>query len=563
MTPDDAPPAPTAPDRRSWIAASVATGLVVLVARLVVSWGRREYAIWPDEPAQLAIARWVGGGTPWNMHNHSVWRPLFGTLLGPVHWFTDDPATIMRSAMVLNAVLGAAAAVVLVALAGRLTTMSPTWCALCAAAVSLAPATLLTTEFVFAESLLVLLYLLTVWFLTSFQRRETLATGAAAGICAGLAFGAHSRMMPLAAVVVGVAGLAALRRRTDWLIAAAVGAVTVATVALMSMYTSLLIDRLWNEPSTRNSPAGVAGQLGNLPATAVSLVGQGWTLLVSTLGIVVYGAVALSARLRRGGHAAGDAAIVLVAAGLCVALSVVFMSDRWRSDQLVYGRYNAAVAGPVLVVGLAAVLGAVRIRRFAVVVVATAAATVLSGWFLRVVRRELLADGNGLEPMILGLQPFVTSATTLDVVRISAWAALWTLVLGGLSVAVRDPRTRQRVVASAIAVALVVGTTRAAARVDEGWDDSGDASAVAALRGDVLADGIPVDFQLDSGSNATMAMMLYQFYLPRTPFTVVVDPTAGAPGTLVFAPTDDEALTGSGARQVWRDPRRDVALWRR
>ena len=112
-------------ERRIWALASVVAGVIVALARRRTSWGRDEYAIWPDEPAQLAIARCIGGGTRWNMDDHSVWRPLFGTLLAPVYWFTDDPVTVFHTALVLNALLGGIAAALLVFVARRLTPMSP------------------------------------------------------------------------------------------------------------------------------------------------------------------------------------------------------------------------------------------------------------------------------------------------------------------------------------------------------------------------------------------------------------------------------------------------------
>jgi hypothetical protein len=158
-------------DRRRWALVSLMAAAVVTIARLRTSRGRDEYAIWPDEPAQLAIARWMGGGTRWNMDDHSVWRPLFGTLLSPVYWFTDDPITVFHTALVLNALLGGLAAMLLVFVARRLTPMSPWWCAIAAVIVSLAPAALFTTDFVFAESLVAPLYLATL--LTLLRLYET------------------------------------------------------------------------------------------------------------------------------------------------------------------------------------------------------------------------------------------------------------------------------------------------------------------------------------------------------------------------------------------------------
>lgn len=540
--------------------------VLVTSVRLLVSRGRDVYSIWPDEPAQLAIARFVGGGTRWNMWDHSIWRPLFATLLAPVYWFTDDPTTVFHTALALNAVLGGGATLLLVVLARRLTSLGPWWCGAVSLVISLAPAALFTTDFVFSESLLVVTYLATLLALLRFHTTPTLRDGLLAALLAGAAFGTHSRMLPLSIIVIGVAALAALRGRIARVTALAIGMVAVAAVYAVSVFTSVLVDRLWNEPSTRNSADGVVEQLTNLPAIAVSLVGQTWSLLVATIGIVGYGVVvlvraAVSTERDEGADVptTADARIVLAAFGACAALSVVFMSDRWRSDQLVYGRYNAAVVGPVLIVGVAALMDRGRISRS--IVAAVAAATAATGALLWLLRRGELAESNGLEPMILGLQPFITSATSIDVVRITVWAIVWTIAVGSTAlVGDRTGRGRRWTVVALVMVLCVVGSLRTRSTLDRLWSGSGDVAEVADLRDEYLADDVAVDFYLPAGSDATMRMMLYQFHLPRTPFTVVDDPLLGS-ARYVFAPTDDADLRRTGARVVWRDPRQPVGLW--
>jgi hypothetical protein len=285
-------------DRRRWALVSLMAAAVVTAARLRTSRGRDEYAIWPDEPAQLAIARWIGGGTRWNMDDHSVWRPLFGTLLAPVHWFTDDPVTVFHTALVLNALLGGLAAALLVFVARRLTPMSPRWCAVAAVIVSLAPAALFTTDFVFAESLVAPLYLATLLTLFRLYETPTLRDGVLAGVLAALAFGTHSRMLPLALITLGLVALLAVRRRLPIRDAAMSVAVAVLALYSMSRYTSYVVDRLWDEPSTRNSLSGVLDQLTNGVAVFVSLLGQTWYLLATTLGVIAYGVVVLVRSLR-------------------------------------------------------------------------------------------------------------------------------------------------------------------------------------------------------------------------------------------------------------------------
>ena len=189
---------------RTWPAAGASTALLVTLVRLWTSRGRDEFSLWPDEPAQLAMARFIGGGTRWTMHDHSTWQPGYATLISPVHWFTDDPVTVMHSALAVNAVLGGVAAWLLVLLVRRLTILGPWTAATIAAIIALAPAALFTTEFVWSEPLVAVLFPATLLALLRFGDSPTIARGALAGAFAALAFGTHSRMLPLAVVTIGV-----------------------------------------------------------------------------------------------------------------------------------------------------------------------------------------------------------------------------------------------------------------------------------------------------------------------------------------------------------------------
>ncbi len=129
-------------DRAAWTAAAALTAVGVTIVRLLVARGRDEFSLWPDEPAQLAMSRFLGGGVPWTMHDHSTWQPGYATVLSPAHWFTDDPVTVFHTALALNAVLGGVAAFLLVILVRRLTSLGPWPGAIVAGIVALAPAAL-------------------------------------------------------------------------------------------------------------------------------------------------------------------------------------------------------------------------------------------------------------------------------------------------------------------------------------------------------------------------------------------------------------------------------------
>ena len=167
----------------------------------------------PDEPGQLAIARFLGRGARWNMFDHSTWRPAFGALVSPATWFTDDPVAMYRAAIGVNAVLGGVSCVLLAVLAARLTGLSRAACAVLAAAVSLAPALLFTTNYVWSEALVQTTFLAFLLAALRFLEHPSLAWGGAMIAAAALGFATHSRLLPLAVVGAAFVVFVMVRRR--------------------------------------------------------------------------------------------------------------------------------------------------------------------------------------------------------------------------------------------------------------------------------------------------------------------------------------------------------------
>ena len=93
-------------------------GVTVAAARYWFSHQRVIFHMAPDEPANLAMARWLSGGLRWNMFDHSTWRPGMSLLMAPLFWFTDDTAMIMHGGLLIAAALGGIAAALLAAIGG-------------------------------------------------------------------------------------------------------------------------------------------------------------------------------------------------------------------------------------------------------------------------------------------------------------------------------------------------------------------------------------------------------------------------------------------------------------
>jgi hypothetical protein len=542
------------------------TAAIAVIARMWTSRQRRVFELWPDEPAQLGIARFIGSGVRWNMYNHSTWRPGFGTLLAPVYWFTDAPTTVFRAALVLNALLGGIAAVLLYALTRRLTALGPRTAAAIATLVSLAPASLFTTNYAWSEALVQALYPATLLVLMRFHDRPTVARGAAAGTLAVAAFVTHSRMLPLALVVVALTAVTLWQRRiTPGRAGVVVGWTSTAFFAA-SWYSEWIVDRLWNEPFERNSYGGVLEQVRKFGSMFTATVGQTWYLLVTTAGVAAVGAVSLVAQAwrRRDGRSAprrADARIVFACTAMLVALSIVFMADRWRADQIVYGRYNDAAIMPVLVLGLSTIVRARSRVRMQLHLGAVIVLTVAAGGVLDALRREELAANDGPWTMILGLQPFIGTARSIDVTRITAVALVMVFVIAFWTALCR-PATVRGVTLVPFLVIVAVGYTRADRAVDRALNSRAGVQAVEGLGGTVIPDGTEVAYFIRPGSDDTGRMMEYQFYLPDVTFEVVnsIDPDR-LETPFLFAPADDATLAAARATVRWRDSSAPIALW--
>ena len=286
-------------------------GLVVAVVRAWTSRERRMYGITPDEPGQLAIARFVSGLPRWNMFDHSTWRPLYGTLIAPLHWVIDDPTRFYEAAHLVNALLGGVAAALTYLLARRLTDLAPLWSAAVALVVSLAPAILFTTDYVWAESLVAVVYTGAVLALLWFHDAPSLGRGVLLAVLSVAGYLTHTRLLPMAIVSAGVVVFAMVRRRLPLAHGAVVLATFLGLYVAGSWYSELLVDRIWEQPSARNSYGGVADQLQHVSSVFVSLVGQLWYQLVTTAGLFGIGVVATVQAARRrpsGDETSGEAA---------------------------------------------------------------------------------------------------------------------------------------------------------------------------------------------------------------------------------------------------------------
>jgi hypothetical protein len=547
--------------------ATALAAVAVGVARWSTSQPRTVIHMVPDEPGQLAIARFLGRGLRWNMFDHSTWRPAYGLLLAPATWFTDDPSTVYRAGLVLNAALGAVSCVLLALLAARLTGRSRPTCAALAAAVCLAPALLFTTDWVWSEALVQVMLLLFLLAALRFGDAGRLRWGIAMVVAAALGFATHSRLLPLAITATLVVLVATRRRHLP--IRHAVGLLAMLAILLLGVarFSSWIVERVWETPAVTNTAGGVVGRLTDPGALATSAIGQLWYQLLATLGLAGIGVIAIVRSASRRADddrpaepAACDARTLLATIVPLLALSVVFMSDRWRPDQIIYGRYNDPALAVVVLVGLATLIGAGR-RRLLIDGGAVLAALAATSVILWIAEGDVLGDDAPLRTMVLGVLSF-SGRGAVHVLAVTVAAGVLTVVV--LAVGLTARRARGMLLAVVVAALLVTGYVRTRDVVDIGLNSW---SAVAPLQ---HVDALPSDADvrvrveqsgLVSRSAQRVRLMIYEFYRPANTFYIDGETPPGESTPYVIAPLDDDELRDGDARLLWADRKAGIGLW--
>lgn len=551
-------------DRR-FVALAVVT---VTVVRWLFGIERKMFQVYADEPANLAMARWFGGRTTWNLFDYGTRRPGFSLLVSPAFALTDNATVVYRFALFLNSLLAGVSVIVLVSILRRLTTWNVRTATVVAAGVALAPMSIAASSSVWAEPLTTLTFLLTVLTLVRFFDAPGIGRAMSATTCAAAGFLAHSRLVPLVPVAL-LLTVGALIRRRDLGAAALVAMWSTATTVVVVIVSKAAIDQVWTNPTSTNTASDVLERIESPFAVIDAAIGQLWYLLAATFGLVAFGTIEI-VRLTRGKSAPRVAALVLIATTLpLLAVSVVFMTDRPRADQLVYGRYNDAVLWPVVALGVAWLgrqfSGWSRDpdRRPLVTVASVSALLVATATAVHQLHADDLANRLTLTRMVPGIAWLSPKRGRIDIWPTSI-AALVVMVAGVMAV-IYGRRFRWLVPTVVIFGLLAAGLR---ARVEFGEDANAltIASAVAE-NSSLLPDGQAVGYALTRPSpeitldNQRAWAQAYQFYFPDHEFVLDRGPEDDV-GPYVFAPFDDVVMLEIGAEELWADPRSGISLWR-
>jgi hypothetical protein len=345
--------------------------------------------------------------------------------------------------------------------------------------------------------------------------------------------------------------------------------------------TAWVQSSVWDEINDTNTTGAVIERIDAPAALLDSTVGQIWYQLAASLGLVAIGfAIAVAAVFRtKRSIDRRSAALLLVTLIPPIALSIAFMSDRNRPDQLVYGRYLDTVVWPFFALGLAVVVRRLTARSSEgrVIIPGVAAITLATGVVVAYRHGDQLADDIGLRMMVPGLLPYVGRRDGIPVMTVTL-IAVAVLALTALVASRRPPvapestdavgRRRPAAVAALVAVVLII-LGFSAVRVHDALSVHLNSWAI----GDAVADlealllpGEPIglitdaDSRWESNVEQRQRYQVYQLYLPDHELVWRRGPE-NEPTRFVIAPNGDPDMLAEGAEVRWRDPEKAIALW--
>jgi hypothetical protein len=323
----------------------------------------------PDEEAYLIAARVLAGGVPANFSYSTLYPVGYPLLIAPVYWFTHNPVTVYRAALMINAAISALV-LPLAYLAGRRLRLDRPAAYGVATVAALLPAALFYSEFAMTDAIypvLILGWLLCVhsW-LTASSSRGRYAAAVGSALLAGYSYAVHSRGLVIVVVYVALGAVITWRRLAPRGTAAA-AAVALALVWWVSSVLDGTLARAMYPSGSRSLGGEIIIRLKHphdVLLIAEEAAGQMWRFVLDGWGVAGIGLVAAVAVIIRRGTRADlkiMAAISLVVT-LAIAVSAPAALPPTQSQAWASGRYLDGMVVAFFVVGGAVLLRADRRR---------------------------------------------------------------------------------------------------------------------------------------------------------------------------------------------------------
>ena len=516
-----------------------------------------------DEPAELAIARFLGGRGKWMLFHAPEYQPGVGLLVAPVAALGGDPAAVFHAAVALNCVMAGLSALVLAAVLCRVTSISSAAAQVIAAFVALAPAVVPLSAHSWADPAVTLTLLLATLGVHEYATRGGTRWGiVGVGACiAGYLF--HGRMLPALAAATLLSGTIALRRRR-WSDLATIVVLAGGGFAIVRLVSARISRELWQVTSDTNSAGSTLERLADPAAVLRSLLGQAWYQVVATTGIAAVGAVVLVLALVRRGATVGlqrrSAAVIIAMAAPMVATSAVFTSGRAGAHFLVYGRYNDDALWVVMALGLAGIWNSRASTRRLVVLglvvpltALTASTALVEGVLGGAVRGDVVHEMVNAMVALGGPGRVVPWAVALTA---GACLALVVLALIGAP-------ARPGLAVVLAALLLLLGS----ARIFSTRFGDTPTDVAAAVRGvdELVPPGSVIGYRFtysgyfDNPDNVARLAQNYQYWLSGHQFVLVNN---GDAAPLYTLSVDDDPHVADIATVIWSDPAVPHVLWK-
>ncbi|TDC87311.1 hypothetical protein [Actinomadura sp. 7K507] len=442
VTPADQGAVPAAVNRRRWARLFVLGWLAQVAVRLWLGSGQTVPVATPDESGYLFAARVLTGGPDADMSAGTVYQGGYPLLLTPAFWFGDDPVSVYRGALVINALISAAMLPLAYLLLRRLR-VGRAWSYVFAHVTAMLPCVLFYSAFVLTDAILPVI--VAGWLLLAHTwlnaphpgpgRRSPARlhlAGTGASLLAAYAYACHSRgaiMLAVHAALLVAALVCRWRPRRDVSFAALAAA---GGAAVGKMLNDSLLPHMY--PYGDNDlGANVAWRLTREEGWAWILsigTGQVWYQAVATGGMAAVGLAAVAfVAIRPSAAASGlpgtsgrtralALAVIVVVAGIAFATAAALPVE-YRIGNYAYGRYLACVTPILFIIGVAVLLRASQ-RTLLWAAAAAATLTLVSAGVVQWYAGDLLSMYT-----YTGFDFPETSFLTWDWTAFHLWHATW------------------------------------------------------------------------------------------------------------------------------------------
>jgi hypothetical protein len=340
----------------------------------------------PDQYAYLGNARWLSGDPHLYLLPESAYYGFgYSLFLVPVYWLFDDPESITRGVLVVNALLMASMLPLLYLLCRTVLHARRNVALLAAGVGAVVPAAFWNTSRALAENLILPLCIATVLACWLFLQSRRTWQRVLFGPSVALLFASHDRFLFVVAWAIAFMVLAAALRVVSARLAVLNVAATIALLGGTLALRRTLMAARWVDGELARNQFGQLAYYRRLlinPTDAyralVEFIGHGWYLAAGTVGLALLGLWFLITETLRDRRRAGSRGVrgwladprrltllFLLISGLVMFMTSVLYFTRvyFLSEGFIYGRYNEAFIPMWVAAGVVFVLSEQRRRQ--------------------------------------------------------------------------------------------------------------------------------------------------------------------------------------------------------